>query len=287
MLNLAEGLSPLLTERVLVRLGLSRRPSPTAHGLKTLYGAWCRTVPYDNVRKLISLRKQHSGPLPGDNAIDFFEGWLRYGTGGTCWAGNGALHTLLATLGFESVRGVATMLARPNTPANHGTVVVTCEGKRYVVDASILHGEPLELVASGRPAEVTHAAWGAQSMLHQGQWFIRWRPLHILDGIDCRIEHLDGTAMAFRSLHEQTRSWGPFNYALYGRLNRGTGVIGAAFGNRVEIDDTGKIRQRVLRTNERVRFLVEELGIEEELASALPPDAPTPPPPYATATRQK
>jgi N-hydroxyarylamine O-acetyltransferase len=280
----AERLSPSLTERVLIRLGLSHRPSPTLQGLAALYRAWCRAVPYDNVRKLISLHRQNSGPLPGADAIDFFEGWLRYGTGGTCWAGNGALYALVTTLGFESVRGIATILTRPNTPPNHGTVVVSCEGRRYVVDASILHGEPLELVASGELAAVVHEAWGVRLGLRQGQWIVRWRPLHILGGVDCRIEHLNGTAMSFRSLHEQTRSWGPFNYALYGRLNRGSGVIGTAFGKRIEIDDTGNISQLALPADERLRFLVEELGIDEELASEVPPDAPTPPPPYARAT---
>jgi hypothetical protein len=36
----------------------------------------------------------------------------------------------------------------------------------------------------------------------------------------------------------------------------------------------------VLNPDERVRFLVEQLGISEELAAALPPDVPTPPPPH-------
>lgn len=283
MPSAAERLSPSLTERVLARLGLSDQPSPTIDGLTALYRAWCRAVPYDNVRKLISLHRRDPGPLPGHDAIDFFEVWLRYGAGGTCWAGNGALYTLLTALGFEAVRGIATIVARPNTPPNHGTVVVACNGVRYIVDASILHGEPLELPASGEPTAVAHPAWGVQLSRGQGQWFVRWRPLHILDGVDCRIEHLDGTAMIFRSLHEQTRSWGPFNYALYGRRNNSTGVIGTAFGKRIAIDEAGNISRLDLPADERVRFLVEELGIDEELASKLPPDAPTPPPPYARA----
>jgi len=43
-----EELSIDLLERVLMRLGLSNRPTPTLDGLQTLYAAWCRKVPFDN-----------------------------------------------------------------------------------------------------------------------------------------------------------------------------------------------------------------------------------------------
>src|ERR671930_2797359 len=84
-----EELSIDLLERVLMKLGLSNRPAPTLDGLQTLYAAWCRKVPFDNVRKLIHLYNHDPGPLPGDDATDFFNAWLTYGTGGTCWAGHG------------------------------------------------------------------------------------------------------------------------------------------------------------------------------------------------------
>jgi len=50
-----QGLSRDLLEQVLSRLGLSDRPALTLDGLQTLYAAWCRKVPFDNVRKLIHL----------------------------------------------------------------------------------------------------------------------------------------------------------------------------------------------------------------------------------------
>lgn len=77
-----------LIEAVLAKLILSHRPAPTLEGLKTLYSAWCRRVPFDNIRKLIHLRNADPGPLPGDAAKDFFDHWLRFGSGGTCWAGD-------------------------------------------------------------------------------------------------------------------------------------------------------------------------------------------------------
>jgi len=86
-------------------------------------------------------------------------------------------------------------------------------------------------------------------------------------------------ANTFRQQHEQSRGWSPFNYALHARINRGTSVIGTAFGQSVEFDARGQISQRRLRANDRVRFLVDEIGIHEELAAMVPPDLPTPPPP--------
>jgi hypothetical protein len=56
-------------------------------------------------------------------------------------------------------------------------------------------------------------------------------------------------------------------------------VSGTAYGQRVEFDARGQIAQHRLQANDRVRFLVDEIGIHEELAAMVPPDLPTPPPP--------
>ena len=82
MSSQTQGLSRDLLEQVLSRLGLSDRPAPTLDGLQTLYAAWCRKVPFDNVRKLIYLHDHTPGPLPGDDPAEFLTAWLTYGTGG-------------------------------------------------------------------------------------------------------------------------------------------------------------------------------------------------------------
>jgi N-hydroxyarylamine O-acetyltransferase len=271
-----------LVERVLAKLGLSHWPDPTAEGLRAIYFAWCRRVPFDNIRKMIHLRRGDPGSLPGDQARDFFENWLHYGTGGTCWAGNGALYALLDSLGFAAQRAVATMLVAPNLPPNHGSVTVRCDAQRYLVDASILHDEPLALeecraTAVAHPSRVTHCS------IRDGHWTIGWRPLHRPDGLDCRMDRFDATSAMFCELHEQSRKWSPFNCELYVRLNRGDTVVGAAFGRRVEFDGTGRVAQRPLLGLERIEFLIEEIGIHEGLAHALPQDLPTPPPPSLAA----
>ena len=93
------------------------------------------------------------GPLPGSTSDGFFEAWLEHGTGGTCWAGNGALHDLLEALGFDVARAIATMLPSPEIRGpNHGTVIVTVDGERWIADASILSGEPIRIPAPAEPA---------------------------------------------------------------------------------------------------------------------------------------
>jgi len=274
-----------LLERVLLRLGLSARPEPTLDGLQTLYAAWCRQVPFDNVRKLIHLHKHDPGPLPGDDAVDFFEAWLTHGTGGTCWAGNGALHALLVTLGFRAYRGMGTMLVAPHVPPNHGTVVVACDDTSYVVDASILHDEPLRLDADTATA-VVHPAWGVRCTRRDGLWYIRWHPLHMPDGLDCRIEHTYVTRETFQDRHEQTRPWSPFNYELYARVIRGESVVGVSGGQRVELNSAAGVVYKRLAAHDRIQVLVDELGMQEDMVRRLPRDTPTPPPPWSQTARQ-
>ncbi len=246
-----EALRPALTERVLEKLGLQQRPEPTLRGLHALYGAWCRHVPFDNVRKLMNLHSRQPGPLPGDDPEDFFDAWLRDGTGGTCWAGAGALHALLLSLDFRPTRVVATMLSRPDAASNHGTVIVTIHARHYLVDSAILHDAPILLPSDPR------------------QWTIRWRPLHQLAGIDCRIDEVGVSAERFRDAHEATRAWSPFNDQPYVRINREDRVVGLAQGCRLEIDRHGEVTRQELDPQATLRFLVDEIGIRDAVAELL------------------
>ena len=275
-----EALSMDLLERVLSRLGLAERPAPTLDGLQTLYAAWCRKVPFDNVRKLIHLHSHAPGPLPGDDPSEFLDAWLAYGTGGTCWAGNGALHAVLVSLGFDATRGMGTMHAAPEAPPTHGTVLVTCEETCYVVDASILHGTPLPLHESA-PTGVAHPVWGVHCTKRDGTWFIRWRPLHQPEGLDCRLQYLHVSRETFRERHEHSRAWSPFNYEVYARAIRGETMVGVAHGQRVAFDSAGGVSHTPLGGDDRLRVFIDELGMHEEIVHQLPLDTPTPPPPWS------
>ena len=287
MANSVQRLPDDLTETVLAKLGLSGRPEPTLPGLTAVYAAWCRRVPFDNIRKLIHLHRGGPGPLPGDSAPDFFRHWTRFGTGGTCWSGNGALCVLLESLGFAAQRALGSMLAAanppPGQPSNHGSTTVRLDGGLYVVDASILHGEPL-LLQRHDEAPTTPHAWSVTRESRDGRWYIGWRPLHRPSGIECRLDEFVAAPITYTQLHERSRSFSPFNSELTVRLNRGEAVIGAGFGQQVVLEAGGAIAQRPLQGRDRLQFLIDEIGIDEEMAHALPPDAPAPRPDVTATT---
>ena len=271
-------LPPQLLERVLGGLGFAEVPEPIFENLRAIYAAWCQRVPFDNVRKLIHVRAGNSGPLPGSTAEDFLEAWLKHGTGGTCWAGASTFHALLASLGFEVARGVGTMLVAPDLPPNHGSVRVTLGEARYLVDCSILHGEPLRLEEDAE-TRIEHPAWGVRCSMRDGRWHVWWRPLQKPDGFECRLERFGATRREFQNFHDQTRGWSPFNYEVTARINRGARVVGLAFGKAVSLEADKSFRERIVTHAERVRLLIEDICLSEEIVNQLPEDIGTPPPP--------
>jgi N-hydroxyarylamine O-acetyltransferase len=272
-----------LLESVLAKLGFSRVPVADRAGLAALYAAWCRGVPFDNTRKLIHLRAGDPAPLPGDSPTDFLEAWVAYGTGGTCWAMHSALTAVFEACGFDARLGIGTMLVAPNLPPNHGTTSVRLAGQTLLVDGCIQHGEPLALETTSETA-VVHPAYGVRARPGGGAtWIVRWRSPIAPDGFDCRIDSLASDTDFFRSHHEQTRTWGPFNYQLFARVHRRGGVVGVARGERLDFEANGTLTRRPLERAARLEFLVEELGLDEAFARRVPEDLPTPPPPGSTA----
>lgn len=263
-------------DAVLEKLGLER-PDVDLEGLRAVYAAWCRSVSFDNVLKLIHLGDGRTGPLPGSTAENFFEAWLEHGTGGTCWSGNGALHDLLAVLGFDVERVVATMLSSPHvTEANHGSVVATLDGERWLVDASILSGSPIRVPAPGDPAD--------NGPLPRFEWLddrpaVLWRTASVPDGFHCRIERIGADAAEWDERHQRTAGWSPFNYQLSARLLEGEASVGVAHGRRYRVEQDGSVFVEELDPHARVGFLVEVLGIAERLAVLVPEDRPLPPRP--------
>jgi N-hydroxyarylamine O-acetyltransferase len=265
-----------LVDAVLAKIGVERA-SPDLVGLRSTYAAWCRSVPFDNTLKLIHVSEARPGELPGSTSDAFFEAWLEYGTGGTCWAGNGALHDLLAALGFEVERAIATMLPSPDIRGpNHGSVIVAIDGVRWIADASILSGDPLRIVDPGVADPATE--------LPRFEWLdekpaVRWRALNAPDGFPCRIDRIGASFAEWDSLHQRTSPWSPFNYQLNTRLMYGMESFGASAGQRFVIRADGALETSPLPRDERTRFLVEELGVSEEIAHRVPPDRPLPPRP--------
>jgi N-hydroxyarylamine O-acetyltransferase len=264
-----------LVEAVLARLAVER-PAPDLAGLRSVYASWCRSVPFDNTLKLMHTADGLPGPLPGSTADSFFGAWLEHGTGGTCWAGNGALHDFLAALGFVVERALATMLPRPDLQGpNHGSVIVTIDGTRYIADASILSGEPIRILERGEHATgpLPRLAW------LEDKPAVLWRMLTAPDGFPCRIDRIGAGWDEWDALHQHTARWSPFNYELSIRLQRGSESIGAANGQRFVFQEDGSLDASPLAGMDRTRFLVEEIGISEIVAQRVPLDRPIPPRP--------
>ncbi len=202
--------SPLphpLLEAVLERLQVPRS-EPNLDLLCDLYAAWCRSVPFDNILKLIAIGSGEPAILPGSTPVDFLESWLAHGTGGTCWSGSGALISVLRALGFDAERAIATMLVAPDLPPNHGSVRVILDGIPYLVDSSILFDEPIPLIAnvgSGGP----HPAWGVRGRWENERFHLFWRPLHQPEGFDCRFDRFGASHSEYEARYEETRAWSP------------------------------------------------------------------------------
>lgn len=263
-------------DAVLQKLEIER-PRTDLEGLRAVYGAWCGAIAFDNVLKLIHLDEGRTGPLPGSSAESFFASWLGDGTGGTCWSGNGALHHLLDALGFDVQRVIATMLSSPRvTEPNHGSVLATVDGERWLVDASILSGSPMRVPDPGEPA--------GDGPLPRFEWLdgrpaVLWRTATAPEGFHCRIERIGADAADWDGRHQRTADWSPFNHQLSVRRLDGEASVGIAHGRRYRVEPDGTVTVEELDAEGRLAFLVDVLGVSERLAVRVPEDRPLPPRP--------
>jgi N-hydroxyarylamine O-acetyltransferase len=274
-------LPPGVVDAVLLGLGLEGEVPADRGGLERLYGAWCERVPFDNVLKMLCISERWPGPLPGSCGVDFFRDWMEYRTGGTCWAGNGALFELCRTLGFQVERGVATMMSTPDAAGpNHGTVIVALEEGRFVVDASILSGRPLELPGAEAGSAGERGADPALSLprvvIRAGGLAILWRTMGDPHGFVCRLDRTGVSDAEWEALHQRTAAWSPFNTSLSVRIQRAGRALGFSGGQRFEIEESGALRTE---ETDRARFLVEELSMDPLVVDRLPPDGPPGPRP--------
>ncbi len=276
-------LSPALRSRVLERLGCGVAIPVTLEGLHAVYGAWSRTMPFDNVRKMIALRTD-GAPLPGSRAEEFFEHWLAHGCGGTCWPSSNALFALLGAIGFEARRVAGSM--RDLGVVNHASVKVRVEGRDWLVDSSLLHHVPLPLdgtvfvgddptfAVEVEPAETTHVVWSHT-------------PPNT-SYIPCRLLVDPADAQAYETGYEASRARSPFNQRLYARRNRPGELLVLAGHTRFSKTSAG-VTSRDLSPGEVRDALRDDIGLSSSLidawvrsggleASFEPPQGPKPPP---------
>lgn len=97
-------------------------------GLRRIVRRHLLTVPFENVSKRLQAARGER-TVPGLAA--YLEGIRRHRFGGTCYANNHALYRLLQHLGFEIRLCGGDMADRRDV---HIAMIVTCEGRDYIVD---------------------------------------------------------------------------------------------------------------------------------------------------------
>lgn len=286
-MSLQNGTSNLrgdLRDAVLERLGLSGPPSLDFAGLRSLYRAWCASVPFDNVRKMIVLRTKDGGPLPGSHAEEFFENWLTHGSGGTCWPTSNALFALVCSLGYEARRVAGSM--RDLGIVNHASVKVTIAGRDWLVDSSMLSNVPLPL---DQNVFISDDAVFAIEVEPEDKTFVVWWALPPnSEYLPCRLLVDPATPELYLSNYEASRKQSPFNERLYARRNRPQEMLVLLSNTRIVKAAKG-ITMTDLSREGLCQALREEIGLSEELieewvacggldASFAAPSGPKPPP---------
>lgn len=219
-------------DEIVDRLGFDGRPAADLGGLHAVYSAWCRRVPFDNLRKLVAL---HFGmpELPGIHPDDFFAAWLLTGAGGTCWGSNNALHALLVGLEFDAALHAASMF---DAEINHGTTIVTIDGERWLVDTA-LHGD-VPAPIRDEPTSVEHAGFVTSVRPDERGWVFECPTPDPAVRVPCRI--LGPMTHEFTlEAYERSRMSSPFNEGLMVGVNDATGVWMLKHNTLVRIESSG------------------------------------------------
>ncbi|MCX7205640.1 MAG: hypothetical protein NT086_06575 [Proteobacteria bacterium] len=265
------SISPLLIEQVLEKFGLHERPSIDYTGLTLLYQKWCQHIPFDNILKRVQACTRNSEPLPGSQPADFFNTWMATGAGGTCWAGNGGLCALLQSLGFPAKLGISMMVPsslviEAHAP-KHGTVIVNFGDGPLVVDATIMHDQPIRLQIEERFSPL----WGGRNQQINELWYLQWKPL-IRPAVYCRIEQFDVSLSTFAAWHEHSRKLSRFNQGVIIRLAHPDRIEGIVRGHRATRQIDGTEISTPIQFDMLRQSLIEDFGIKEEVAFSLPDD---------------
>ncbi len=269
-------LPPDLVERVLARLGLARRPAPDLAGLNGLYAAWSAAMPFDNAQKRVWLAGGAGAEFPGAAPAGFFEAWLAHGTGGTCWAVSGALLSLLAALGFRArpVSGRMVVGQVEEEPDSHGSLVVTLDGRDYLTDGAFQGFEPLALAADA-PSRTRPGLHAMSARPTAAGFEVSWYPGHRRDAPFLYRAGREAVDHAFfRARLDHYLGAGPFKDWLYICVRRPRSILTLRRGRRYAVAGDGAVSVREMTPCERPAALVDEFGLSEEIAAAIPADAP-------------
>ncbi len=201
-----------LLTRVRLALGILGEMPVSVDGLFKLYAAWCREVPFDNIRKMIDL--SGGGRLSGLSAFEFFENWLEHGTGGTCWPSSNALCTLLRSLGFDARRVAGSMYDLGMI--NHGTVKVRIDGEDWLADTCMLTHRPVPVNGEFFVDNSNEARIEVEPVEHSHVIWYDFVPSPVY--VPCRLSTDPVDAALYEERYEVfSREYSPFNDRLYFR----------------------------------------------------------------------
>lgn len=245
-----------LLERILERLGLPTLPHPEHDGLSAIYAAWCTSVPFDNIAKLIALRSGSAGALPGLDATEFFDRLLEHGIGGTCWPSSNALFELLVSSGFNARRIAGSM--RDTGIVSHASIKVSLGGIDWLVDSSMLTAAPIPLTDEIHIPD--DKLFGAEVEFVDGTHIV-WANLPPNPSlIPCRMLVDPATPEYCAERYEASRLRSPFNERLYAKRNTADGQLVLMANLRISRTATGT-ETRELTKAELCESLRDEMGV--------------------------
>ena len=253
-----------LIDRVFAKLGFTAKPKPDRAGLEALYAAWCRHVPFDNLRKRIAMASGRTDPLPGGLPEDFLAAYLEHGTSGTCWPSSNGLHALVAASGFDVRRISASMFDRNDH--NHGSLIVRLDGAEWLVDSSILCGAPIRLqrgAASNDPDPVHPIR---VEPVEDG-FRIHWSTGRSADTLPCRLMQDPVDEKFYLDRYEISRGYSVFNTALYARRSFPGKLVNLIGRTRFEKTAQG-VASRDLEPAELRAALVGEFGYSPAIVAS-------------------
>lgn len=268
-----------LLERVLAKLEITSKPTLDLAGLNRLYAAYSSHIPNDNIHKRIWLSGSRARPLTGGDPIEFFTNWLDHGTGGTCFPANGALYALLRAIGFDARRiSGAVLMEGIEQDGNHGSVLVRLDGIDYLVDAQLAAFTALPLIP-GQFASTGSGIHDISAVPILNGFDVHWYPgsnrqksLVMRPDLDMGTVDHDYFLAQYALSASRDRRRSPFNEALFvGRHFPGSILI-VNRDSRIEVSSQNVVAKREITLTERTRILVDELGISEHAANAIPPD---------------
>lgn len=267
-------LPPALVERVLAKLGLERAPSLDLQGLNRLYAAICERIPFDNVQKRIWFANGREKPATGGDAAEFFENWLKHGTGGTCWPTNGGMYALARALGFHARRTAGSVVI-PNYPlgANHGSVLIDIDGAEYVFDLPFGSFQVLPLVP-GKAASTDTDIHNLRALPLEGGFELYLNLGWVPAEIPYRPEPEHGLVdhAFFLRRYDIANQVGFFNATLLAMRRFRDSVITVGRGKKLVRTRDG-IAAIPISDAERNAVLIGEIGLSEEIVRQIPRDA--------------